>query len=209
MTDPDDNRRRLGSYVAGALEPDERGEVDLHLAGCEACRRELSLLAPLPGLLWRLPPPDNGPFGPPPLSLLATAVRNRRAARRHRLTFAVVALGVAASVAVAVGVTLNDSRSQLPGERTIVLRSASGPARGTAVLDPRPWGTQIELRLAHLPAASGFVAWVQGPQGGSVAGSWGRGHDGRAIVEIASSLPVTSISGLRVATSAGAAVLGA
>lgn len=209
MTDADDNRLKLGSYVAGALEPDERIEVDLHLAGCEACRRELSLLAPLPGLLWRLPPPDDGYFGPPTLSLLSSAVRRRRAARRHKLTWAAAALGVAASVAVAAGVTLNRSGSRLPGERTIVLRSASGPASGTAVLDPRPWGTQIELRLAHLPVASGFVAWVQGPQGGSVTGSWGRTPNGRAIIEIATSLPTASISGLRVATSAGAAVLGA
>jgi Putative zinc-finger len=44
----------LGAYVLGALERDERAELEAHLETCDICRKELDRLAPLPGLLSRL-----------------------------------------------------------------------------------------------------------------------------------------------------------
>jgi hypothetical protein len=44
----------LGAYVLGALEREERAELEAHLETCGICRRELDRLAPLPGLLSRL-----------------------------------------------------------------------------------------------------------------------------------------------------------
>ncbi|MCK9896208.1 anti-sigma factor [Frankia sp. AgB32] len=44
----------LGAYVLGALDPAERSELEIHLAGCAVCRAELASLAGLPGLLSRL-----------------------------------------------------------------------------------------------------------------------------------------------------------
>jgi len=46
----------LGVYVLGAADTSERLRVEAHLPGCAACRAELARLAPLPGLLARVPP---------------------------------------------------------------------------------------------------------------------------------------------------------
>jgi Putative zinc-finger len=44
----------LGAYVLGALDRQERGELEAHLDTCVICRTELERLIPLPGLLSRL-----------------------------------------------------------------------------------------------------------------------------------------------------------
>jgi anti-sigma factor RsiW len=44
-------RLSLGVYVLGALDPDERAQVDSHLADCPECRAELAELEGLPALL--------------------------------------------------------------------------------------------------------------------------------------------------------------
>lgn len=51
MTTPCQESVQLGAYLLGALDPDERRAMELHVAGCEQCRAELVELAPLPGLL--------------------------------------------------------------------------------------------------------------------------------------------------------------
>jgi Putative zinc-finger len=43
----------LGVYVLGAADAEESRRVQAHLPGCPACRAELALLTPLPGLLAR------------------------------------------------------------------------------------------------------------------------------------------------------------
>lgn len=204
MTDHEEFRQRLGAYAVGALDPTERTETDLHLSDCPTCRRELSLLAPLPGLLRRLPPPEVEPKGPS-LAYLAAEVKKRRTAKRRRFASAGAALiGVAASVLIGVAVVTNGG----PVGRSIPLRSAAGQTTGEAVLYSRPWGTQIELRLNGLPPAAGFVAWVQGQGGSRPAGSWGRPPNGRVLVELASALQPDRITGLRVSTVSGISVLG-
>jgi putative zinc finger protein len=55
----------LGVYVLGAADTSERLRVEAHLPGCAACRAELARLAPLPGLLARIPP-DLRPASPGP-----------------------------------------------------------------------------------------------------------------------------------------------
>ncbi|MFC1429941.1 anti-sigma factor [Streptacidiphilus sp. N1-3] len=55
MTTPCQESVSLGAYLLGALDPDERRAMELHVAGCEQCRAELVELAPLPGLLRHTP----------------------------------------------------------------------------------------------------------------------------------------------------------
>ena len=45
----------LGVYVLGAADAEESRRVQAHLPGCPACQAELALLAPLPGVLARVP----------------------------------------------------------------------------------------------------------------------------------------------------------
>jgi hypothetical protein len=55
-----DTRRALGVYVVGAIEPDDRGPVEQHLAGCASCRDELAGLADLPAWLSKVPADEAG-----------------------------------------------------------------------------------------------------------------------------------------------------
>jgi hypothetical protein len=45
----------LGVYLLGAACPGERLRIEAHLPGCAECQAELTRLAPLPGLLARVP----------------------------------------------------------------------------------------------------------------------------------------------------------
>ena len=44
-----------GSYVLGALSPEDRVAFERHLPGCPACAQSVRELAGLPGLLSRIP----------------------------------------------------------------------------------------------------------------------------------------------------------
>jgi anti-sigma factor RsiW len=51
MTTPCRESVALGAYLLGALDPEERRALEVHLGDCPHCRAELLELAPLPGLL--------------------------------------------------------------------------------------------------------------------------------------------------------------
>jgi len=59
----------LGIYVLGAADAEESRQVRAHLPDCPACRAELALLRPLPGLLARVP--EDALAAEPPLSRAA------------------------------------------------------------------------------------------------------------------------------------------
>ena len=48
----------LTLWLSGQLTPDERAEVETHLAGCEACRQELATSQHLWGLMETMPAPE-------------------------------------------------------------------------------------------------------------------------------------------------------
>lgn len=144
-------RRDLGSYVAGALDPVDRGRLEEHLATCAACREELASYAGLPGLMSRLSLDevlDHALLPAPSLlpRLLDTVQHERRAdrsrLRRWRLAAGGLAATAAASVLLAVvpGPVDDDQPTQQ------LVATAGSPAAGTVALEARPWG---DLRRAH------------------------------------------------------------
>jgi anti-sigma factor RsiW len=50
------NRRSLGAYALGALEPDEECTVERHVATCEDCFNQLADLLRLRNCLSEVPP---------------------------------------------------------------------------------------------------------------------------------------------------------
>lgn len=58
----DETRDTLSAYLDEALAPDERRLVDVHLAGCAECRRELEALRGTVALLQRVAP-ERAPVG--------------------------------------------------------------------------------------------------------------------------------------------------
>lgn len=91
-----------GTYVLGALSPEERRRYEEHLAECSTCSRSVRELAGVPGILGRLDPeealalrdlPDDaalrdGAHAPDRAVGIADRIRRRR--RRSRVTTALV-----------------------------------------------------------------------------------------------------------------------
>ncbi|MGI8699698.1 MAG: anti-sigma factor family protein [Nocardioidaceae bacterium] len=121
--------RSLASYVFGAPAPEERRELDAHLAGCPGCRDELASYAGLPGLLSRLELTEAaGATLLPPSSLrpsVLAVVESERASRTRQVTRWRLAAAAAAAAAALAGVLIvtatrqrrspSDPWSRLPG----------------------------------------------------------------------------------------------
>jgi putative zinc finger protein len=137
----------LGVYVLGAADTSERLRVEAHLPGCAACRAELARLAPLPGLLARVPPDlrpaSPGPAAPSPAASSPAA---------------------AGPVAAPAGVRHGPFRRVLaPG------RARPGPSRRMpAPGRPRPSRLRWAVALAAVAAAVAGLAggYLLAPHGG-------------------------------------------
>jgi len=185
----------LSAYVLGGADAREQLLVADHIPGCPACREELARLAPIPGLLARLPPamvpgrvlpsPAAGPRG-------LTRLLPSRAWQATALTAAALAVGLAAGFSLAAPGT---SPSAAPGASAAaygVTFSGDNPAahvRATAVLTATSWGTRIELQLSGAPLnnqcslivitragareqAGIWSAWSNGPIKVPASASW-------------------------------------
>ena len=186
----------LSAYVLGGADAREQLLVADHIPGCPACREELARLAPIPGLLARLPPamvpgrvlpsPAAGPRG-------LTRLLRSRAWQATALTAAALAVGLAAGFSLAAPGT---SPSAAPGANAAaapgITFSGDNPAahvRATAVLTATSWGTRIELQLSGAPLnkqcslivvtragareqAGIWSAWSDGPINVPASASW-------------------------------------
>ena len=237
MTDHDDLRLALGSYLTGALGPTARAKVDDHLQRCDPCRAELVELAALPGLLGRLGPGQLGvePFGSslfgpgqfvsvpvgvvpvrPPEGLLSGLLaqarriedRSRRRLRRLRAATAAVTVAAVAAVAFAAAPTL--ARTSAPGISYVLRAEApSTSLAGRVTLLRKPWGTEVALSLQGLPARESCKAVVTGVHGQrATIGYWSATPDHVVRVDVASDLSPAQLASLTVQTVAGAPLLG-
>ena len=137
----------LGVYVLGAADTSERLRVEAHLPGCAACRAELARLAPLPGLLARVPP-DLRPASPGPAASSPAASSP----------------AAPGPVAAPAGVRRGPFRRVLaPG------RTRRGPSRGVPAPGlPRPSRPHWAVALAAVAAAVAGLAggYLLAPHGG-------------------------------------------
>jgi len=209
MTTHEDLQRSLGSYVMGALDPAERAEVEAHLPGCAACARELASYAGLPGLLSRLTIDEatRGPVMPGPslLPRVLAAVEDERRQRRRRLGGWRAAAGALAVVAVAVAaLAVAPDVVDTDREQRRLVAAAGLEASGVLVLDPRPWGTSVRLRIQDLPPASSYVAWATDDTGArTVVATWGRTTSGDVDVTGATSVTLPALASVSVSTGDG------
>lgn len=214
---PDDHdalRLSLGSYLTGGLSPDERQETQAHLASCPTCQAEVAQLAPLPGLIARIPPTHliDGPSRAPAelgKHLLGELQRRQQHRRQVVRRWKILTLSSAATaVAVLVAVIFFSGRQAAPGPgRPLRAADPQIVSRGTATFEPRPWGTQIQLHLERLPPGTSFVAWVDGPGTHTNAGSWGPTASHEATVAIAANITPPHITQLVISTTAGQPLL--
>jgi anti-sigma-K factor RskA len=168
-------------YALDALDPQERGRFEEHLAGCDACREELQGF-------WRtagaLAVASGGPAPPPALRgrILEAARAERQPARPQRTSwrerlFRPMPAFAAAAAALAVGLgfwslslsrTLDDTRAREAAERRAVAilsdpRSRSVPvsgADGRLVVSRTGTAALVLSGLDPAPAGKTYEIWV-------------------------------------------------
>jgi Putative zinc-finger len=209
----------LGAYVLGALEREERAELEAHLETCLICREELDRLAPLPGLLSRLTveeaevlesadpaheaKPSAAAASSAPLErALFEVARERRRSRRARAVGLVAAVMLAA-IGVAAGLLIAGGDGGPPGPAPLTV-SATDPRTGvygSAELTREPWGTRVDLRLAGVRPGERcrLVARAAGGRA-EVAANWRAGYLGTAEVPGAVAIPADRLVSLDIVT---------
>ena len=158
-------------YALDALDPDERGRYEAHLASCGSCRDELHGFWQVSGALGRA---AGGPMPPP--SLRERILEQARAERpnvvplRRRIATPVLsgAAAVAAVVAVALGLwsiglsndldDANEVVDVLSDPNARVHESANGEAN--LVVTPTGRAALVVRRLAPAPKGKDYEIWV-------------------------------------------------
>jgi hypothetical protein len=171
-------RERIGPLVLGHLDPSEKAAMEAHLDGCPACRAEAEALAPVAALLSRADPDRIAATSAPPPHLGERIARRiaaeRRAARRRRLRWG---LGLAGAAAAATAMTilaisLLGSSSGASAE-TVAFRGLPTGASVQASLVPRPWGSDLSVRVRGFRPGTLCRVWLRRPDGTRVpAGSF-------------------------------------
>ena len=178
-------RERIGALVLGQLSEDERFATEAHLDGCPACRAEAEALAPMASLLGRVDPERLAPSPAPPPRLGERIVRRiaaeRRAERRRRTR---LRLGLAAAAAAACGgdrcvvVGMVGSDQSTPSQ-TVAFRSLPRDAFAEATLAPRPWGSEVNVKVYGFRTGTLCQVWLRRSDGERVpAGSFRYVYEG-------------------------------
>jgi predicted anti-sigma-YlaC factor YlaD len=167
----------LGAYVLGALEPDERREVEEHLRGCPACSAELAEFEGLPALLARVRPEDLDPVSvtpSPELFARMSAVAGTRRPRRSR-TWALVA-AAAALVVLGLGIGL---AVWWPGSVEQTVTASSGPVEVTLTASEANDGSALDVAVAGLrPGETCSLVVVDRDGRSHPAGDWPVSEEG-------------------------------
>ncbi|WP_375476087.1 zf-HC2 domain-containing protein [uncultured Jatrophihabitans sp.] len=157
------------AYAFGALDPAERAQFEHHLAGCVGCRLRVSRATDTVALLDVSRPSAAEPAGAiagdspgaVPETLLPGLLRRaRRERRRARILTRALAAATAACVVTLVVVLWPSATST--GGRSAALRlrpvtaSVASALTATAVLQTRPWGTEIDVRCKYAESAHGY-----------------------------------------------------
>ena len=199
----------LSAYVLGGADAREQLLVADHLPGCPACREELARLAPIPGLLARLPPAMvPGPVPPSPAAgpRALTRLLPSRAWQATALAAAALALGLAAGFSLAAaGASLPAPGAHAAAAHGVTFAGDNPAAhvRATAVLTATSWGTRIELQLSGAPLNHQCSLIVITRAGASEqAGIWSAWSDGPIKVPASASWHLSDITKLTIVSGA-------
>jgi anti-sigma-K factor RskA len=206
VTSSPDSHTSTGAYAAGALPPEEREQVEQHLAVCPACAQEV---AEMRAALTRLADAAAEP-APPALRarVLAEVARTRqqppvvvplgRRGPGRWWTGAPLQLAAAALLVIAVvlGALLVQRQHQLDHQRQLVAEITSvlndpNHRVTTAELTSGGHGTAVASHGEAVFLASGlpsvaadrtYQLWVMSPGHTRSAGLLGRGHSAQVLV---------------------------
>lgn len=210
-------RLELGAYALDALEPDERDRVAAHLTHCADCTAELSALDSVSSILRtddaRASAVAETPGSPEADAALARIAAERRrdvrSTRRLRVATAASSSVAAAAVVLALVLGTHPVDHFAPNGLATTLRPATGVAADARVrLSARPWGTQVDLATARLPAlAAGayYEVWLVRRDGTRVAAGTFRPTtaSGKARVRLAAAIGLDEIARIGVTRESG------
>ena len=181
---PDPFEMDDAAYLLGALSAPERARYEQHLQTCDTCRRSLTELAGLPGVLRRLPvdvvlsmdapetaEPDDEASAPASLlpKLLDRVQHEER--RRRRVTALRWASGITAGAAAVVVATLaiagpggDPAPATRPPTAELELeRLVETPLSGNVSVREVAWGTKIQVECDY-PAPGGTDPYEDEPE---------------------------------------------
>ncbi len=185
----------LGGYLLGVLEPEEAAAFEVHLAGCDECRRDVDELDGVPALLGQAPPAVDVPPGLRERTFAAIEAEAQPDRRRRTVELRKVVAAAAAVLLVGMGAAVvRESTRPAPAAAQVVELAAPGGGTARAVATVRPTGTggviEMEVEgLAPPPAGSFFECWLVAAEGDSIdrpnrisVGTFTVDDDGRATV---------------------------
>jgi Putative zinc-finger len=199
-------RESLGAYTLGHLGEEERAGIEAHLEGCPDCRREADSLALVSRLL---PLGDPERFGsapvPPPALGKRVAARIdaeratiRRRTRRRRFGLAMGGAFAAIATATTAIVLVAGSSSAGP-EQHVVFSSLPPGIRIAATLQPRAFGTQIEMYVSGMRSGTLCRVFLRSPNGARVsAGTFRYRYGGNSEAVLSSALDLSRTEGVGV-----------
>jgi hypothetical protein len=206
------------AYLLGALDADERLAYEAHLATCRRCRASLADISVIPPLLAGL---DESVFAAPieavptavPDTLLPRLVQAaaRERARHRWLTTGLGLLAAACAIALIVVIVPATSSPKLASWAMTAL--VATPVDATIALQPRSWGTEIDLtcwyqRGAAEPSSDRYELVAHGADGATYdLGSWRLAPGQRVIFTSGTALTETQIKNLQITQPNGPAIL--
>lgn len=213
MRPPDHGRWQelLGAYALGHLPRDMSTALEAHLDGCSACRAELEGLE---DVVLALPLADparvEGQAEEPAPEVEARILRGVAAERTAGRTRGRVwvAAAIAATAALVVVAVLGSSLLGGEDASRVALEGETVGFTAEAVVEPKPWGTQIELLVAGLPEDATYFAWLERSDGERVPAGTFRGvRDRELTVVLASALPFGQAVAVGVSAEDGSTLL--
>jgi anti-sigma factor RsiW len=179
-------RENLGALVLDQLDANERAATEAHLEGCAECRAELDLLLPVAEALPLVDPSQLDATPVPPRTLGFQIARGiaaeKRARRRRRLRIGggLAAAACAAAVAAALLLAGGSSPTAPTGApRQVAFASVPRGVDIGATLNPRPWGSEINVKVRGITPGTRCQVWLRRADGTKfAAGSFRYRYEG-------------------------------
>lgn len=202
-------RERLGAYVLGQLSEDERAATAAHVDGCDACRAEAEVLAPIAKLLPMADPKHVAAAPAPPADLgerISSRIAaeqsgaRRRQRQRRGWAFGFSAAAAAAAVAVAIAVVGGGSSTDSgPVAQQIAFESMPRGVSISATLRPRPFGTEIRMDVDGIRSGTLCRVFLHRQDGSMTpAGSFRYRYGGNSEAVMTSGLDLSSADAIEV-----------
>lgn len=206
----------LGVYLVGAIDPDERAAVDVHLQDCPRCRAELADLAMVPALLDKLSLDDLAEVAPLPVATddlfvrIAARVEADESGsdgtatdlakvvelpkwRRWRVVAAAAAVVIVVGGASATAVSVLHSTSDGPNWH----KATAGPVSMSIAVSSQATGSALRVAVSGLPEDEDCWLYAVADDGTKeLVSRWEATYAGEAQVTGSTTIPAAELNRL-------------